>query len=115
MNDRDVVDTGVINSDDWGAFVSGTNLGCWKDGGGVEESDGLWGPSEVWAVSDICTGRRLVVAGRAVVETCTWKGAVALAASVTGVGITVHVAPTGAPVQVRVTGPAKPSMDCRLS
>ncbi len=43
------------------------------------------------------------------------RGAVALAARVIGVGTTVHVAPAGAPEQVSVTGPAKPSMDCRLS
>jgi len=40
---------------------------------------------------------------------------VALAVKVTGVGIAVHVDSGGAPVQVRLTGPAKPSMDCRLS
>jgi hypothetical protein len=70
---------------------------------------GVWGG---WGVGGLT---RLAETVRAVVVTCTWKGAVALAVSVTGVGITVHVAPAGAPVQVRVTRPAKPSMDCRAS
>ena len=70
---------------------------------------------EVWGLSGPCNARRFAVAGPAVVVTCTWNGAVALAARVIGAGITVHVAPAGAPEQVRVTGPAKPSMDCRLS
>jgi hypothetical protein len=70
---------------------------------------------EVWGLSGFCNARRFAVAGPAVVVTCTWKGAVALAARVIGAGITVHVAPAGAPEQVRVTGPAKPSMDFRLS
>jgi hypothetical protein len=75
----------------------------------------VWGPEEAWGVSGICSGRRLAVVGPAVVVTCTWKGAVALAARVIGVGITVQVAPAGAPEQVSGTGPAKPSMDWRLS
>ena len=70
---------------------------------------------EAWGLSGFCNARRFAVAGPAVVVTCTWNGAVALAARVIGAGITVHVAPAGAPEQVRVTGPAKPSMDCRLS
>lgn len=117
MDDGNVVDAGVINSgvDDWRAFVSGTIWGCWKNGGGVGESGGIWGRGEVWELSGLCNARRFAVAGPAVVVTCTWKGAVALAARVIGAGITVHVAPAGAPEQVRVTGPVKPSMDCRLS
>ena len=110
MDDRNVVFSGVNSgADDCGAFVSGTTWGCWKDGVRVGVSDGVWG------LGGICNRRRFAVAGPAVVVTCTWKGAVALAARVIGVGITVHVAPAGAPEQVRVTGPAKPSMDWRLS
>jgi hypothetical protein len=47
---------------------------------------------EVRGLSGFCNARRFAVAGPAVVVTCTWKGAVALAARVIGVGITVHVA-----------------------
>ena len=44
-------------------------------------------------------------------ETLTWKSAEALAATARGDGLTSHVAPTGAPVHVKDTGPEKPSID----
>ena len=74
MGDRNVVDTGVVidsGADDCGAFVSGSIWGCSKDGLGVREFGGVRGPGDEWALSDICIGRRFVVAGPAVVVTCT--------------------------------------------
>jgi hypothetical protein len=55
--------------------------------------------------------RRMAAAGRAVVETCTWKGTVKLGETVNVAGRSEHAAPDGAPVQVRFTVPEKLSMD----
>jgi hypothetical protein len=71
-DNRNVVESGV----GWSALVPGSIWGC-----GMDALGGVWG------LIAICNGTRLAVAGRAVVETWTWKGVVELAARMIGWGL----------------------------